>query len=318
MMKKSLLLLSVVFIVSCFEDAEPVKYTLTTTVSPAESGIINPKGGTVDDGQELLLNAVPASEYIFDKWLGDITGTDNPINISMDSDKNITGVFKLKPYVYYPFNGDTKDYSGNNIHSESYNTELTEDRFGNKNFAYKFNGVNSVIKVNNPSNFILSNESFSISIWVKIIDNEPTYRVFFIISNKDAFPRFELMKARSTISNGGIYAELMNNDNEESEVWSKMNGEELPKNEWIHLVVVADQENSLFHLYINAVLQQSSKLVEYSLPTKDEIMVRFGETTWSNNIFNRQRHNGSIDDFRMFKHALSVQDINRLYKEKIN
>jgi hypothetical protein len=126
------------------------------------------------------------------------------------------------------------------------------------------------------------------------------------------------MKARSTISNGGIYAELMNNDNEESEVWSKMNGEELPKNEWIHLVVVADQENSLFHLYINAVLQQSSKLVEYSLPTKDEIMVRFGETTWSNNIFNRQRHNGSIDDFRMFKHALSVQDINRLYKEKIN
>ena len=28
--------------------------------------------------------------------------------------------------------------------------------------------------------------------------------------------------------------------------------------------------------------------------------------------------NGSIDDFRMFKHALSVQDINRLYKEKIN
>ena len=317
-MKKLLLLLSVLFIVSCSEDAQPVKYTLTTTVSPEDSGSINPNGLTVNDGQVVLLNAVPDAEYVFDKWSGDATGTDNPKKITMNSDKNITGFFKLKPYVYYPFNGDTKDYSGNDIHSESYNAELTEDRFGNKNFAYKFNGVNSVIKVNNPSKFILSNESFSISIWVTITDNEPTYRVFFIISNKDAFPRFELMKARSTISNGGIYAELMNNDNEESEVWSKMSGEELPKNEWIHLVVVADHENSLFNLYVNTVLQQSTKLIEYSLPKKDEIMVRFGETTWSNNIFNRQRHNGSIDDFRMFKHALSIQDINQLYNEKID
>lgn len=317
-MKKLLLLLSVLFVASCSKDAQPLKYTLTTNVSPENSGSINPNGGTVDDGQVVLLTAVPAAGYVFNKWSGDTTGTDNPKNINMNSDKNITAVFKLKPYVYYPFNGDTKDYSGNDIHSESYNTDLTEDRFGNKNSAYKFNGVNSVIKVNNPSKFILSNESFSISIWIKIMDNEPTYRVFFIISNEDAFPRFELMKARSTILNGGIYAELLNKDNEESEVWSKMNGEDLPKNEWIHLVVVTDYENSLFSLYINAVLQQSTKLIEYSLPIKDEIMVRFGETTWSNNIFNRQRHNGSIDDFRMFKHALSVQDINRLYKEKIN
>ena len=212
-MKKLLLLLSVLFIVSCSEDAQPVKYTLTTTVSPEDSGSINPNGLTVNDGQVVLLNAVPDAEYVFDKWSGDATGTDNPKKITMNSDKNITGFFKLKPYVYYPFNGDTKDYSGNDIHSESYNAELTEDRFGNKNFAYKFNGVNSVIKVNNPSKFILSNESFSISIWVTITDNEPTYRVFFIISNKDAFPRFELMKARSSISNGGIYAELLNNDN---------------------------------------------------------------------------------------------------------
>ena len=47
-------------------------------------------------------------------------------------------------------------------------------------------------------------------------------------------------------------------------------------------------------------------------------MVRFGETTWSNNIFNRQRHNGSIDDFRMFKHALSIHDIKQLYNETID
>ena len=316
MKKIILLLLSVLFVVSCSKD--PVIYTLTTSANPSEEGTVSPVTKQYEEGETATINATPAAEYVFDKWSGDTTGTDNPKNINMDSDKNITGVFKLKPYVYYPFNGDTKDYSGNDIHSESYNAELTEDRFGNKNFAYKFNGVNSVIKVNNPSKFILSNESFSISIWIKIIDNEPTYRVFFMISNKYAFPRFELMKARSTISNGGIYAELLNKDNEESEVWSKMNGEDLPKNEWIHLVVVADYENSLFSFYVNAVLQQSTKLIEYSLPTKDEIMVRFGETTWSNNVFNRQRHNGSIDDFRMFKHALSIHDIKQLYNETID
>ena len=316
MKKIILLLLSVLFVVSCSKD--PVIYTLTTSANPSEGGTVSPVTKQYEEGETATINATPAAEYVFDKWSGDTTGTDNPKNINMDSDKNITGVFKLKPYVYYPFNGDTKDYSGNDIHSESYNAELTEDRFGNKNFAYKFNGVNSVIKVNNPSKFILSNESFSISIWIKIIDNEPTYRVFFMISNKYAFPRFELMKARSTISNGGIYAELLNKDNEENEVWSKMNGEDLPKNEWIHLVVVADYENSLFSFYVNAVLQQSTKLIEYSLPTKDEIMVRFGETTWSNNVYNRQRHNGSIDDFRMFKHALSIHDIKQLYNETID
>ena len=301
---------------SCYKDSHPKKYILTTTVIPKEGGSVEPKREIIDVGQQISITAIPASNYKFDGWQGDLTGVDNPINFIINSDKNVIALFKLDPFVYYPFNGDAKDYSGNDIHAETYNTDLTEDRFGNKNFAYKFNGVNSVIQVNNPEKFILSNESFTVSIWVKILDNENTYRTFFIMSNLDVIPRFELMKARSNIENGGIFAELYNINNERSVVWSKLNGEDLPKNEWIHLAVVANYDSSQFSLYINSELQDSVNLIDYSSPIEDNIMVRFGETTFSNNIFNRQRHNGSLDDFRFFKKALSANEIKQLFNEK--
>jgi hypothetical protein len=39
-MRKLLLLLSVLFVVSCFKD--PIIYTLTTSANPSEGGIVSP------------------------------------------------------------------------------------------------------------------------------------------------------------------------------------------------------------------------------------------------------------------------------------
>ena len=97
-MKKFLLLLSVLFVVSCSKDAEPIKYTLTTTVSPADSGTINPNGGTVDEGQQISVTAAPAGEYVFDKWTGAASGTNKTVSVIMDSDKSVTSNFVKKKY----------------------------------------------------------------------------------------------------------------------------------------------------------------------------------------------------------------------------
>ena len=98
-MKKFLLLLSVLFVVSCSKDAEPIKYTLTTTVSPADSGTINPNGGTVDEGQQISVTAAPAAEYVFDKWTGAASGSNKTVSVTMDSDKSVTANFVKKKYA---------------------------------------------------------------------------------------------------------------------------------------------------------------------------------------------------------------------------
>jgi len=68
-------------------------YTLTTSVSPAEGGSISPGSGTYDEGTSVILNAIPATGYVFDHWSGDITDNITPADIIMDSIKSVTAVF---------------------------------------------------------------------------------------------------------------------------------------------------------------------------------------------------------------------------------
>ena len=49
--------------------------------------------------------------------------------------------------VYYPFNGNAKDASGNGNDGTVEGAILTADRFGHANSAYYFNGTNSDILV---------------------------------------------------------------------------------------------------------------------------------------------------------------------------
>jgi len=73
-----------------------ILYTLTTSVNPAGSGSIslNPSGGTYDAGSVVTLTANPNPDYEFDHWSGDLSGSDNPTTITMNSDKNVTAHFK--------------------------------------------------------------------------------------------------------------------------------------------------------------------------------------------------------------------------------
>ncbi|MEA2053679.1 MAG: Ig-like domain-containing protein [Candidatus Thermoplasmatota archaeon] len=71
------------------------QYTLTTSVNPSGSGYVtlNPSGGTYDEGTVATVNAHANSGYEFDHWSGAKTGSINPVQITMDSDKSITAHF---------------------------------------------------------------------------------------------------------------------------------------------------------------------------------------------------------------------------------
>ena len=98
-MKKLIKLICILIISACTTDVEPIEHTLSTSVSPENSGTINPSTGTVNNGEEISITATPAAEFVFDKWTGDVSGTDNTIAVKMDSNKSVTANFIKKKYA---------------------------------------------------------------------------------------------------------------------------------------------------------------------------------------------------------------------------
>ena len=73
---------------------------LDVQVDPVEGGsvVLDRAGGIYQPNEEVSLTAVAASGYMFDFWGGDLSGTDNPATITMDSNKRISAHF-VRAYV---------------------------------------------------------------------------------------------------------------------------------------------------------------------------------------------------------------------------
>jgi gliding motility-associated-like protein len=69
--------------------------------------------------------------------------------------------------AYYPFNGNANDASGNGNNATFNNATLTNDRLGNPNSAYVFNGIDNFIQVPNSSSLNTTNQ-ISICAWMKV------------------------------------------------------------------------------------------------------------------------------------------------------
>jgi hypothetical protein len=77
----------------------PRCYEITTGVSPSLSGTVTKSLGDCNGdvgysgSSSVTISADPSPLYAFTAWSGDVTGTDNPIDVTMNSDKAITANF---------------------------------------------------------------------------------------------------------------------------------------------------------------------------------------------------------------------------------
>ena len=79
--------------------------------------------------------------------------------------QNLPGYVPTNGLVgWWPFNGNANDESGNGYNGTVTGPALTPDRFGNGNSAYNFDGVDDYIIIQNNSNQLAY--EFTFSAWV--------------------------------------------------------------------------------------------------------------------------------------------------------
>ena len=93
------------------------KYTLT--VNTEGEGTVNQKviktGSATDynSGSVIELTATANSPWSFNQWDGDLTGTDNPKQITIDKNKTVTAIFEnlINSYKIYVTSSSSADYN---------------------------------------------------------------------------------------------------------------------------------------------------------------------------------------------------------------
>ena len=102
-MKKSFIAIFILLIACSKEapiDDEPVRVpTYTLTVNSGEGGTVDSTGGTYNQGQTVSVRAIPNPGYEFTGWSGDVSGTSNPLSITIDSNTSITAQFTRIKYL---------------------------------------------------------------------------------------------------------------------------------------------------------------------------------------------------------------------------
>jgi hypothetical protein len=190
--------------------------------------------------------------------------------------------------AYYAFNGNANDESGNANHGTVNGATLTSDRFGNPDSAYSFDG-NDIITIAH-NNILNCSDELSISVWVK--PNEFQDAMILGKSNYTTNTNY-LLRTKST---GLLQFEYKD--------FANTNSLPLTVGNWNHIAVISQSDNSK-QVYINGVLaSHTSDTSPFGLVTNElTIGARSG-----NEFFN-----GNIDDLRIYKSALSAQDVLNLY-----
>ena len=78
--------------------------------------------------------------------------------------------------AYYPFNGNANDESGNGHDGTALGATLVDDRFGDADSAYHFDGINDLVVVPDDPDFTVSD--VSIVAWIKTTDKSDHKHIF--------------------------------------------------------------------------------------------------------------------------------------------
>jgi hypothetical protein len=203
--------------------------------------------------------------------------------------------------AYYPFNGNADDESGNSNHGMVNGATLTEDKFGNAESAYSFNGINNYINLGN----VIATNVFSFSVW---FTTNSSKRNQTILGN---------YRPCSYVDTGFIllnYGREIEKGDPRLQLYKKTAieySEDMADNRWHHVVGVFGKNS--FYFYVDGILRgsETGSYNQTSINTKvgaaDAISDYCGVTGES-------YFNGKIDNIRIYSRTLSESEVQQLYQ----
>lgn len=213
---------------------------------------------------------------------------------------------------HYPFTGNVNDYTANAKNGLAYNISLANDRFGNSNSAYSFNGTTSSY-ISIPATGLNLNE-YTYSAWVSLSATPMSGDRSWVISigsltgtnNYEQFLNYNNTYGGTPPANGwggGGY-------NVTSPNGFAYQGTTGPINQWNHIVVTRSATES--KIYVNGLLMNTTTFTSTNTPN-------YGTGTLEASIGKRRSDSnpfkGKIDDIRIYNRPLAQSEITQLYNE---
>ena len=212
--------------------------------------------------------------------------------------------------AYYPFNGSPSDESGNELHgvlSEDggMGPQIDNDRFGNENSAYHFDGIDDYIHLPHPELHFLE-QDFSINVWAKTDTETPNGKSHTIFSSYNSSTGKEFK-----LSYHGAWDTIYF-------MQYHMGGSEVdmlcltPESDW-HMITVT-KSSELIQLYYDGVeIDRMAPSVRVTSQSQTKVMIGAADKStyhpeW---VFD-----GIIDDLSVHTRVLTASEIEWIFQHK--
>jgi len=287
-----------------FGDVIPIKWK-TDNYSGNVLLTLSRQGGKPLSYETIVLSTANDGEY---DWT--VTGPHsincvlNITSIERPSEKGQMGMFYINDIesgliAHYSFNQSFFDVSSNLNHSENHHTNFVQDKMGNTQYACLMS-PSSYLDLKKICNNI-SHNSLSFSIWLNPQNAEDNSEqiLFSLYHDSGTDENRILLKAKS----------LIFQLNHQGSIKSVFSDPWISSNHWRHIVITVNDD--IVSIFVNAILVTQMRIPELSNFYKQTF------THCTAGSSDGSSYSGVIDDFRLYNHVLTKNEINALltYKE---
>ncbi len=219
--------------------------------------------------------------------------------------------------IYYPFNGNAEDESGNGNHGLAVDATLAKDRFDNDSSAYALNGSSSQIEF--PSVVDYTTPQWTFSVWFTLNKLPSESDDSDLFTYKD-WTRYNVWGDNIITDADPDDAVLLFVDNDDiikmspADYGKVSTGVKVNKNEWIHGAVVV--ETNSINIYINGVHKATFNNGFTQSYDDDRPFTISGSTHPIHGKGSYGRLEGSVDDMSIYLRALNEHEIKRLFQSR--
>lgn len=206
---------------------------------------------------------------------------------------------------YWPFVNNANDVSGYNNHGVVYGATLTEDRFGNSNSAYLFNGNTNYI--NCGSNIPTYTNRITISVWIKT--NTQSLKTAYIVGQY-GWTNGPIRGFHVLLTNLNIQFAWRDEIDQYNFIIS--DGVNINDDQWHH--IVGTLNNSLYELWIDGVKISSDNNYHSNVDISQTYDFYIGGH-FNHEVDEYMYFPGAIDDIRLYNRTLSDSEIIELFNE---